>query len=366
MPPPMLADIRRQPDCLRALLRRAGELRALGASVLRPESGGALFAVACGDGWFAARASALAAAQFRWLTYLPYSSMEFLCYHAPRLEARDRVVAISMSGNVDRTVEAVHAAQARGARVLAVTNGDGGRIGQIASSKCSLEIPELAPFLCGTSTYTATILALLLLLEGTAGDGGSHRFALDSVPDQIEKFMEPAERFAREVAAAAAGDPISAARFLSAGPNLATVEYGAAKFVELTRIPSWSDDVEEFAHRQYWAMNYRDLVVYLTANARLSAQATHSAEALVELDVRTAAMELEGYAVTTAKHRLTLPVLPEFLSPLTLAVPLQLLSYHLAEATGLDPNTRRHLKEDACRFEVSRRLTRRPLVGTGR
>jgi hypothetical protein len=47
------------------------------------------------------------------------------------------------------------------------------------------------------------------------------------------------------------------------------------------------------------------------------------------------------------------------------AIPLQRLAYALAEAGGLDPNTRLHLKGDDTRFRVSRLLTRRSLIGTG-
>jgi hypothetical protein len=44
---------------------------------------------------------------------------------------------------------------------------------------------------------------------------------------------------------------------------------------------------------------------------------------------------------------------------------LQLVAYYLAHATGFDPNTRRHLREDASRFTVSRKLTRQSLLGSG-
>jgi hypothetical protein len=47
-------------------------------------------------------------------------------------------------------------------------------------------------------------------------------------------------------------------------------------------------------------------------------------------------------------------------------MPLQLLAYRLARATGLDPDTRTHLRDDCARFRVSRLLTRRALVDTGR
>jgi fructoselysine-6-P-deglycase FrlB-like protein len=373
---PMLADIRRQPECLARLLGRADALGTLAAGDLTPRPGGRLYAVGSGDGWFAARAVSRAARQGLGLPYRAASAMEFLAYLAPGLTDADRVVLISMSGNVDRTVEAGRAVRARGARSLVLTNGEGGRLAEGAPRVVSLGIPELAPFLCGTSTYTATVLALILLLLGVraAPEGGARadpawRPALPPVAAALGWLPEvivDADRAAAEVAAHAGGRRLSGVRILAVGPHLASAEYGAAKLVELTRIPVWSDDVEEFAHRQFWSAGARDLVVYLVPNGPAAERATEAAPALAELGLDTLAIETSAATVPTAGRRLELPALPEWLAALVLPVPLQLLAYHLARATGLDPDTRAHLRDDRVRFRVSRQLTRRSLVDTGR
>jgi glucosamine 6-phosphate synthetase-like amidotransferase/phosphosugar isomerase protein len=162
-----------------------------------------------------------------------------------------------------------------------------------------------------------------------------------------------------------AAAPPSGVRLLSAGAHAGTVRYGAAKFVELTRIPAWAGDLEEFAHSQYWAMPVSDLVVVVTSDPLLAARATESCEALGRLGVATLAIDAEDAPVTTATARVTLPALDPAIAPLAAAVPLQRLAHDLAEATGLEPATRLHLKNDEARFRVSRLLTRRSLVGTG-
>lgn len=368
---PMLSDIRRQRSSLGALLRRADEIRHHGAAHVTPPDGGRLFTAASGDGWFAARAAAAVAARGYSLPYRPCSSFEFLCYEAPRIRPSDRLIVISMSGNVDRVVEGVARARSHGAGAFLVTNGDGGRLSPLVDARCSLDIPELAPFLCGTSTYTGTLLALWLLLDGAgeSADGDADwRFDLRRATDAVaglEEGIATADAFAQGLAETAAASSVSGVRFLSAGPNLASADYGAAKLVELTRIPVWSDDLEEFAHRQYWSMDVGNLVVYLSANSTVATNADPSAAALADLGVRTVSIETAGCPVRAAAHRLTLPDVPEWLSPLLFAIPLQLFAYHLARATGFDPNTRRHLKDDSVRFRVSRKLTRRSLIGTG-
>lgn len=349
---PMLADIRRQPDVLGRLLGRAAELRDFASAHLRPDAGGRLTLLGCGDGWFVARAARQAAAD----GFAARGALAFLVYDAPRVGPADRALVISMSGSVDRTLEAAEAARGRGAPVALLTNRDGGRVGALGVPRFSLDIEALAPFLCGTSSYTASLLALFLALGRDVDEQG-----LTTLVEGLRDLIDRADSVIRPLARAFGG-----ARFLSCGVNLASADYGAAKLVEVTRVPSWSDDIEEFAHRQFWTADPDELIVYLPGNPRVAEIADHSARALGDMGFTTLALEPEGAAVPAARHRIALPGCDEALSPLAVAVPLQLLAYHLALAGGLDPNTRRHLKDDRRRFETSRRLTRRSLLGSGR
>ncbi len=354
--PPMLRDVRRQPETLAALLARADEFAGAGREVLRPGPGGRVFACGCGDGLFAAVA-ARGLAEALGLDWRPIGALD-LVLSAGRLTSADRVIAISMSGNVDRTVEAATAVDARGVPLLALVNGGGGRLGAIARAKVSLDIADVAPFLCGTSSYTATIEALMLLAGGAAGSDLRSRLA--GMPQAAAGALAAAE----DAATGLDGVP-SGARFLAAGPEIGTAQYGAAKLVELTRVPAWHGDLEEFAHSQYWAMPVSDLVVAIATEPALARYAAESCEALGQLGVQTLAVDTAAAPVATAARRVTLPAVEPAFAPVLSAIPLQRLAYALAQAGGLDPNTRLHLKGDEARFRVSRLLTRRSLLGTG-
>ncbi len=343
------ADIARQPEVLSGLLA-AGE-RFLAAGGRLAPLRGRLFVAGCGDGLFAAEAASGFAAALG-LDWRAIGALDLLLM-AGRLSADDRVIAISMSGNVDRTVEAAQAAAAR-CGVLALVNGKGGRLAAVARETLSLDIDDIAPFLCGTSSYTATLAALMLIAAGAAGRPEAAAM-LAPVPAAV------AAALAHPISAA----PPSGVRLLSTGPHAGTVRYGAAKFVELTRIPAWAGDLEEFAHSQYWAMPVSDLVVVVASDPVLAARAAESCEALGRLGVTTLAVDAADAPVPTASARVTLPALDPAIAPLAAAAPLQRLAHDLAEATGLDPATRLHLKNDEARFRVSRLLTRRSLVGTG-
>ena len=352
---PLWRDIASQPLLAVRFSERVAEFVALGARLLAPGLGGRLWVCGCGDGLFAAQ-SVAGYAQALGLDWRPIGALDLLLC-ANGLRPQDRVVAISMSGNVDRTVEAARAVAAVKVPMLALVNGDGGLLGGIASEKISLGHVDIAPFLCGTGSYSLTMLALAALATGAAGE-----LALPALAPVIaaqENALVSSE-------AAFSGLPVpTGVRFLSAGQERGSCAYAAAKLVELTRIPAWSADLEEFAHSQYWSMPATDLVVVIATTPVLARRAGESCSALRELGVTTLAIDMVGAEVNDASFRVTLPAVPAVLAPLATAVPLQLLAATLARASGLDPDTRLHLKEDTLRFRVSRLLTRRSLLGTG-
>lgn len=352
---PLRRDIERQPALLAALRRRASAFLAVGERTLRPGPGGRIFVTGCGDGYFAAVA-AQAVAERAGLDWRPIGALD-LVLTAQRLTPADRVIAISMSGNVDRTVEAALAVRAAGTPLFALVNGpDGGRLGQVAGTRLSLELEDIAPFLCGTASYTATLFALMLLAHG-AGHGEPPDAEALVIAQQ--SALKVSDKVLPRI-----GLP-GGVRLLSAGAERGTVAYGAAKLVELTRIPAWSSDLEEFAHSQYWSMPATDLLVLVATQPMLARYADDACAALRELGVVTLAIDTPASPVPQASHRITLPLDDAALAPLATALPLQLLAATLARASGLDPDTRAHLKADATRFRVSRLLTRRSLLGTG-
>jgi fructoselysine-6-P-deglycase FrlB-like protein len=356
----MLADIRRQPEVLSALLARHMELSAFVEEHLQPVTDGRLHLFGSGDGWFAAR---LACGRDPAARCLAWSGLEFVLNRAPRLTPHDHALAISMSGNVDRTIEGAIAARAR-ARALAIVTNTGGRLASLGAPAFRLEIPEIAPFLCGTSTYAATLIALQLItamVEG--GEVAAYRATLADAVDRLPALIEAADALAQSVAKAL-GRGLAGIRFLAAGGNSGTADYGAAKMVELSQVPAWSDDLEEFGHRQFWTVGRRELVVLLPATSAAAGYANAAAQALAELPLATLALEPAAASIGAAQYRLAVGGAGPA-TALTQAVALQLLCYRLAEATGGDPDRRLHLKADRARFRVSRLLTRRDLVGTG-
>jgi glucosamine 6-phosphate synthetase-like amidotransferase/phosphosugar isomerase protein len=351
---PMLADLRRQADTLGALARRFDEFASLGLARFRVRS--RIVAFGSGDGWFAARAAAAYATQDLRLPYEAASPLETLAYVVPRPGERDLAgIAISMSGSADRTNEAAEALRSAGKPVLALTNGSGGALARITGDRISLDMTDLAPFLTGTAKYTATLLGLVMLLEGAAGRAApAWARQLGALP----ALLADVERFATDVAARYVGAPPTGVRILSAGPNLATAEYGMAKLIKLLPLPVWADEVEEFAHRQFWTCPATDLVIYVATNPAVARCASGSAAALGSMGMTTVAIDTPSCPVTGATHRFTLPDVADQLSPLLAAIPLQYLGYFLARAFGANPDQSQDVADPA-RFHAAQLLSRR-------
>ena len=352
---PMLADLRRQATCLAELAGRREEFSSTGLARLG-NSSGPIVAFGSGDGWFAARAAAAYAQQDLRLDYEATSSLETLSYVLPRHANSDLVgVAISMSGSADRTNEAAEALRKKGKPVLALTNGSGTELARITGEKISLNVPDLAAFLTGTTKYTATLLGLMMLLEGAARAKTSRWLPyLTALPE----LLPAVEQFSQELAERFVTRPPTGVRILSAGPNLATAEYGMAKLIKLLPLPVWSDDVEEFAHRQFWSCPATDLVIYIATNPAVARCASASAAALGSMGMRTVAIDTPACPVSGAGARFTLPDLPESLSPLFAAIPLQFIGYYLALAFGANPDQSQDVSDPA-RFLAAQMLSRR-------
>jgi fructoselysine-6-P-deglycase FrlB-like protein len=349
-----LDEATRQPAVLQALLDRRNELDELITG--RPKR---IVAFGCGDSYVSALA-AQSAFRVRHEAYEPVPALEFLTYQHTKLTAQDLVIPISMSGNVDRTVAGMQRAQERGATALAITNATDGQLAQHAEKVFNLQISEPAPFLSSTVSYTSTIFTLLLL----AGAGSDEERGLTKVIEAMPAVTESS----REIAQRAAKTHYDSQTIyiLASGPNMATATHGAMKFAELANALAVPQELEEFAHQQFWILRPNDLVIILNEEGGPEELARHFTETLTDYGIPTVVVTQNPSVGERSSHAFDLPAVGDGnLSPLLMCLPLQLLAYYWSYARGLNPNTRAHLKEDTRRFETSRRLTRKALIGTG-
>ncbi|MCJ7676128.1 MAG: SIS domain-containing protein [Anaerolineales bacterium] len=179
------------------------------------------------------------------------------------------VLGISSSGEVARTIEALERARLAGAHTLALTCTAGSTLGATADVAIVSELPAF-PFGPGLISYLAALLGTLAVAATLGRDDGAARLTqrMAELPALVEQAIpsqtEQGEAFADLVAEAAGGV------FLGSGPCRGAAEYAAAKVMETAGIHYRAQDVEEWAHLEYFVEPADSPTWLLTAGGRAS------------------------------------------------------------------------------------------------
>jgi glutamine---fructose-6-phosphate transaminase (isomerizing) len=334
----MRAEIFEQPAALRAtlgaLLPRRGEIRRLAAGtrqvllIARGTSDNAavygLYLLQVQAGLLATLASPSIATSYR--SRLDLSGV--------------LAVALSQSGRTEEIVDTLAWAGECGARTLAITNGPGSPLAAAAEVALVTEAgPERA--VPATKTFTTQLAALAVLALGLGAplDAGE----LQAVPDEIDRMLADGldlEPIVTELAGAA-GVVVS-------GRGLA---YSAALELALK--------LKEACYLHAMGLSYADLLhgpmAVVDAQTPAIIVAADSGPVLagtVDLARRVTATGARAYAIgggpglaEVSSRALPGPRLPEWLAPLGLIVPGQLLTEALARRRGIDPDSPRGLSK---------------------
>jgi fructoselysine-6-P-deglycase FrlB-like protein len=132
---------------------------------------------------------------------------------------------------------------------------------------------------------------------------------------------------------------------LGTGPNAGTVEEASLKVIEMAKIFSEAQELEDFLHGRFREVDQVNPMLFVAPNGRaserildfLSATNHVGAPSVVLTDQVTPGIE------RLATHVLRIPGgVPEYVTPLVYIVPLHLFAYHLALIRGFDPAARRY------------------------
>ena len=288
-------------------------------------------------------------------------------------------VALSQSGATEEIVETLAWARDCGARTLAITNGGGSPLTQVADlSFVTAAGAELA--VPATKTFTTQLAALAVLAIALGAD--LDRGLLATVPDEIERMLagpDGLEPMVADLAGVSPGGrppaPLSRGTTPGApGPR----DHWLGGNTPPARPPSPVDGVvvsgrghayaaalelalklKEACYLHAMGLSWADLlhgpIAVVDANTPAIIVAADSGPALpgsIELARRVVAAGARAYAIgggsgLAAASSLAVPGprLPEWLAPLGLIVPGQLLTEALSRRRGIDPDSPRGLSK---------------------
>lgn len=331
----MYEAIYAQPGALRLVLRANKDLLAAAARDLRGVDRVLLSGI--GTSWHACLVGELLLSRIGGLGHRvrAFHSFEFRNYW-PDPEPKSGVIVVSHRGTKRFSLEALQKAKASGGLGIAITgrgSGDGLKVADHV-----LKTVDQENSAAHTVSYTTALLLLAALAAELGGDE-EVRGALQAMPDQMALLL------GQESWEELAGRLGEARRyyFVGGGPNTATAYEAALKMNEANYATTVGMNCEQVLHGPWAAMEKTDVVFLIAppgpSYERLVALAGAAREigAAVVSIVEEGDTELAGLSA----HTVTLPPLPEDLTPILAVVPLQLLTYYLALRRGANPDTMR-------------------------
>ncbi len=294
-----------------------------------------LHLIGCGDSYMAALAAELAFEMIAGVPTEPQNAMTFARYAVEFAPAADAaVIGISVSGSVSRTIEGVLRARKRGLRTLAVTSAAHTPIAQAAEHVVTTRVPDLPTpdgmQVPGARSYVASMWMLyalaLALAEARSRETRSWHEALSTAADAAEATLARCDAAARVLAEQTLHAPVVV--FCGSGPNYATALFGAAKVLEACGDHAVGQDVEEWAHLQYFAHTQATPTFLITAYARDASRAEEVKVAMQAIGCRV--LEVSP----RADADLRVAACPEVFSPLVMSIPLMLFAAYRAEQKG--------------------------------
>jgi glutamine---fructose-6-phosphate transaminase (isomerizing) len=351
----MLKEINEQPetifDCLRGRLNAdAGTITMSGVenNLHALTNAHRILMVACGTSW---HAGLVAEYLFEDLCRIPveveYAS-EFR-YRNPVIHEGDVIIAISQSGETADTLVALENAKEKGAFIFGVVNAVGSSIARMSHAGAySHAGPEIGVASTKAFTGQLAVLAMMALKIGYAkGTIDAKRYqqlirGLEEIPEKVKQILEDTSNIE---AIAEKYKDASDFLYLGRGYNFPVALEGALKLKEISYIHAEGYPAAEMKHGPIALVDETLPVVFVATKDSYYEKIVSNVQEIKARKGKVIAVATEGDKVIPemADDVMYVPEADEVLAPLLSVIPLQLLSYYIGIAKGLDVDKPRNL-----------------------
>lgn len=334
----MSAEIREQPEVLERILDEGWDEVLSASRVLRQ---GALRSVMIAARGTSDNAALYAKYLFEVLLGVPTalaSPSAFTLYESRMNLEGVLVVGISQSGESQDVLETIRRSGELGANTLTVTNDEGSAMAEVGQYHLFLRAGK-EESVAATKTYTAEMMMLYLLVSALKGEesiGHEVRRLPELSREVLEIEWEGTERYRY-------------AEYMvvtSRGYNLATAEEAALKLMETTYVVAQAFSAADLRHGPIAMIGHDFPVLAIAPPGRAQPGMRSLVENLRDRGAELVVVSDERTMLDVASAKFPVPAsLPEVLSPILCAIPIQLLAENLARLKGLNPDSPRGLSK---------------------
>jgi glucosamine--fructose-6-phosphate aminotransferase (isomerizing) len=311
--------------------------------------------VACGTSWHSALVGKYLLEELARIPVEVDYGSEFR-YRDPILDEHSLVVAISQSGETADTLAAVREAKAKGARVLAICNVVGSMLSREADGTLYTRSgPEIG--VASTKAFTTQLVVLFLLTlhlaqlrnHVTRDQTAQLLSDLTKVPNYLQDLLG-LDALYQQIAALLFKKYNFL--YLGRGIHFPIALEGALKLKEISYIHAEGYPAGEMKHGPNALIDGDLPVVALAAkdlsNPKSQLRYEKMLSNIQEVRARDGiviivATEGDTGVAQFADHVIYVPEISDYLIPILLALPLQLLAYHIAVLRGCDVDQPRNL-----------------------
>lgn len=304
--------------------------------------------VSCGTSWHAGLIGKQLIEHFcRVPVEVAYAS-EFR-YSDPVIEPDDVVMAISQSGETADTLAAIRQAKEKGALIFGIVNSVGSSIARESDTGTYIHVgPEIGVASTKAFTGQLVVLTMIALALGMAkGTVEQEEYEetineLVAIPDKINKILEQNDKIH-----ALSQKFTYAHNFLYLGRawNYPVALEGALKLKEISYIHAEGYPAAEMKHGPIALIDAEMPVVFIATHHSLYQKNISNMQEVISRQGHIIAIVTEGDEEINkmVDEVIEVPQTLACLAPLLSVIPLQLLSYHVAVAKGLNVDQPRNL-----------------------
>ncbi len=335
----MLKEIHEQPAVAAELLHLLDSSAHVNHVVERMARARHLYLVGCGTSFHACSLGSVYLAQLAGRPAIPVLAPQFIAQYAPTLSSNDVGLFVSQSGETKDVLNAINAAQSQGMGILGLVNVIGSTLTQVSERyiplACGYEISVPA-----TKTYTNQAIAMLYLAMRM---GGHDTRQLDTLPDLIEQTIQSTDSVVTALGPSlSAWDDLYCVGYGSTYP---VAMEGALKLKEITYAHCEGMLSTEFKHGPLSAVRENYPVIFVVGPDDIPLLISGINEVTCRSGRAIVVGPEDSRLRANADDLVVLPDCDFSTNAVLAAIPLQLLSYRISVARGLNPDFPRNLSK---------------------